>query len=92
MQKMLFHDVGAVKPLPHDALQPQKNLRVCHVIQFAPCGMCHRTQISQLAGIERVLFLRVESTISPVRAGVKRWNERSQDGGPIDSNVISTQF
>ena len=76
-----------LKPLPHEALQPQKNLRFCPVIKFAPCGMCN---CMQLAGIEHVLFLRVEIMVWPITAGVKRWNERSPDGGPIDSNVIST--
>ena len=42
-----------LKPLLHDALQPQKNLRFCRAITLAPCGMCNnRTQMSQLAGIE----------------------------------------
>ena len=53
----------SLKPLPHDALQPQKNLRFCHALKFTTCGMCNRTRIAQLAGIEHVLFLRVESTV-----------------------------
>ena len=51
------------KPLPQDALQPQKNLRYCCAIKFAPCGMCNRTQKSQPTGTEQILFLWVESTV-----------------------------
>ena len=49
-----------------------------------------KTKKQQLAGIEHVLFMLVESTVWPIRAWVKTRNERSQDGGPIDSTVFST--
>ena len=76
----------------------QKHLPLCcaikhthtHTHTHTPCGMCNRTRISQIAGIERVPFLRGwKLRFDQSEQGVKRWNETNQDGGPIDSNVIS---
>ena len=75
--------------MPHNALHLQRNLRFCCAIKFAPCGLRNLTLKSHITALQLVLFLQLGSKVWPIRAGVKRWNERSQDGGPIDLNVIS---
>ena len=114
-----FCFVLTLKLLPHDALQPQKNLRFCCAITFALfyvrcfataekpailscdnictilCSMlCNRRKTCDFVMRENLhrslfYFCGCKAWFDQSEQEVKRWNETSQDGGPMDSNALS---
>ena len=67
-------------------MEPLSHCVVCHTMLCNRRKTCDLVARAARSGNNQSIFLRVESspdTVWPIRAAVKRWNERSQDGGPI---------
>ena len=70
-------------------MPPQKTLRFCREIKFAPCGVCNRTQ--DIADRRNRAWCGWKARFDQSEQGSRsRLSETSQDGGPIDSKVLST--